>query len=91
MDSDLINLKIMERREIMKAYDENEEELISDQMAGVPQPPLEKASMGTKFIKLSKDFTQIIKNNNFLELVNNRMSRRKYNQEKLSLTELSFL
>ncbi len=91
MENDLIRLKIMERREMMKAYDESDEELISDQMAGATQPPLEKASIGTKFIKLTKDFTQIIKNNNFLELMNSRVSRRRYNEEKLSLEELSFL
>lgn len=91
MENDLMKLKIMERREMMKEYDESEEELISDQMAGLTQPPLEKASMGSRFIKLTKDFSQVIKNNNFLELLNNRVSRRRYNEEKLTLEELSFL
>lgn len=91
MENELIKIKIMERREIMKEYDEREEELISDEMLRVTPPPLEKASMSTKFIKLTKDFTQVTKNNNFLELMNNRVSRRKYNEEKLTLAELSFL
>lgn len=91
MENDNIRLKIMERREIMKEYDESDEEIISDQMAGKTQPPLEKASMGTKFIKLTKDFDHVIRNNNFVELLNNRVSRRRYNEEKLSLEELSFL
>lgn len=91
MDNELIKLRIMERREIMKEYDESKEELISDQMLGVTQPLLEKPSMGTRFIKLTKDFSQVIKNNNFLELMNHRESRRRYSEEKLTLDELSFL
>ncbi len=91
MENDLINLKIMERRELMKSYSEGGEEFITDQMAGLTQPPLEKISLGTKFIKLPKEFNQVIKNNNFLEILNSRVSRRKYNEEKLTLEELSFL
>ncbi len=91
MERDDLKAKIIEHREVMKAYDESDEELISDQMAGLQQPPLEKVGMGTITIELPREFDQAIKNNNFLDIMNNRVSRRKYTDEKLTLTELSFL
>jgi SagB-type dehydrogenase family enzyme len=91
MEKDSIKLMIMERREFMKAYPENGEEMISDQNAGLAQPPLEKADIGSKLIKLNKEFDSVIKKTDILELINNRVSRRRYTEAKLSLTELSFL
>jgi hypothetical protein len=91
MEKDTIKLQIMERREIMKAYPEDGEEIICDQNAGMAQPPLEKACIGTTLIKLSKDFDKVITKSNILELINTRISRRRYTEDKLTLTELSFL
>lgn len=91
MEKDTIKLQIMERREFMKVYQEDGEEIISDQNAGMAQPPLEKACIGTKMIKLSKDFDKVIGKANILELINTRISRRRYTEDKLTLTELSFL
>jgi SagB-type dehydrogenase family enzyme len=81
----------MERREMMKAYDEGEEDIIGDQSAGLEQPPLEKPSIGTEFIPLTKDFENVIKNNDFLNLLNTRSSKRKYSNKSITKDELAFL
>ncbi len=91
MDNDKINLRIMELREMMKAYSGEDDGVVSDQIAGLPQPPLEKVSMGTKFIPLTRNFDHIIQNNNLLNIINTRTSKRKYTQESLTLDELAFL
>lgn len=85
-----INHKILQRREVMKAYSFDEED-ISDQDVGLAQPPLEKAAYGIEQIDLTTDFDHIIKNNNFLNILTTRKSRRKYEDANLTLEELSFL
>lgn len=84
-----VKVQIRELREIMKARDL--EDIISDQENGFPQPDISKSPVGSKLIKLTKDFDPVIKTTNFLELLNNRVSRRKYNEEALTLDELAFL
>lgn len=91
MEKDTVKLRIMERREFMKVISSDGEELVSDQNAGMVQPPLEKACLGTKMIKLSKEFENVITKSNILELINTRISRRRYKEDRLTLTELSFL
>ncbi len=81
-------IKIMELREIMKAPTED---ILSDQVKDLPQPPLEKSFKGKKIIPLTKNFEDVIKNNDFLSLINARTSKRKYNEEALTQYELSFL
>ena len=83
--------RILLQRELMKGYTKNEEDVQSDQNEKLPQPPLEKGAISSKIIPLTKDFDNVIKNNNFLEILNNRVSRRNYSKEALSLVELSFL
>lgn len=89
--NDNMNLKIMELRELMKAYDGGEEDGPSDQSQGLPQPSLDKSSNGQKIITLTKNFEDVVKNNNFLDLINTRTSKRKYTEEAITLDELSFL
>jgi SagB-type dehydrogenase family enzyme len=84
-----VKKEIKDLREIMKAKDLKD--IKSDQIEGLPQPDLSKNQVGSKVINLTKEFDTVIKTNNFLELLNNRISRRKYNEETLSLAELSFL
>lgn len=84
-------LKIMENREMMKAYTAADEGITSDQREGLPQPPLEKPSIGVKLIPLTHDFEHIIVNKNFLDLLNNRTSKRNYSSAAISLDELAFL
>ena len=83
--------QIMMRREVMKSFSDTDMEIISDQAAGLPQPPMDKQCKGSKIIPLAKDFNNIIVNNDFLNLINTRTSKRKYSDEYLSLDELSFL
>jgi SagB-type dehydrogenase family enzyme len=89
--NDAQKIKIMELREAMKGYLPTDEGFSSDQTDGLPQPPLEKAAMGTKTIPLTREFEGIIQNNNFLGLLNTRCSRRQYSDIALSIGELSFL
>lgn len=81
-------LKIMGLREIMKAADDD---IISDQQEGLPQPPMDKICFGNEIIPLTKDFKNVIKNNDYFSLLNSRESRRKYSQASLTQAELAFL
>lgn len=81
-------LRIMELREMMKAPTDD---MLSDQLKGLPQPPLVKEIGGNKIISLTKDFENVIKNNDFLNLINARTSKRKYSEESLTQYELAFL
>lgn len=68
------------------------ENIVSDQMKNLPQPPLEK-----KFDKDGDiiDLTPIeeikIENDNLIQNIQNRKSHRQYNKKPLTLEELSFL
>ncbi len=66
-------------------------EVESDQQKQLPQPPLVKEAAGGSIIKLSKDFSDIIKESDYLSLVNERKSHRVYKNEGISLEQLSFL
>lgn len=88
MEEENIRLRIMELREMMKATSDT---IISDQQKGLPQPPLEKQCGAEKIIPLKKDFEHVIKNNNYLNLVTGRSSKRNHSREALTLDELSFL
>lgn len=88
---DNLNHKILQLREIMKAYTSLDEDYISDQNAGIIQPPLEKPAYGIETIDLTTEFEHVIKNNDFLKILTARKSRRKYEDAKLTLDELSFL
>jgi len=88
MKDDIEKNKIMELREIMKTITDD---IISDEKEGIPQPPLEKQCGGSKIITLTKDFDNVVKNNNYLDLLNSRTSKRKYSEETLTIEELSFL
>lgn len=80
--------KIIEQREMMKAPTED---ILSDQLKGLPQPLLGRNHGSEKIISLTKDFESVVKNNDFLNLINTRTSKRKYNEEVLNLYELAFL
>lgn len=82
---------IVELREMMKGHTDLEEQCISDQMEGVPCPPIFKHEHIDKKIMLPKDFEGIFKETNYLNLINNRMSRRVYKEEALTLNQLAFL
>ncbi|SHO43448.1 SagB/ThcOx family dehydrogenase [Anaerocolumna xylanovorans] len=80
--------KIIQGREIMKASDY---EVESDEKKGLPQPSLSNEKSADTVVKLSKEFEDILTENSFLDILNNRGSKRKYTTEALTLKELSFL
>lgn len=80
--------KIIQGREIMKSSDY---EVESDEARGVPQPSLTNEKSADTVIKLSKEFEDIVVNNVFLDVINNRTSRRRYAAEPLTQKELSYL
>lgn len=92
MPSDNMKHIIMERREMMKAVPETDQENEqSDQQAGLPQPPLGNEIKGENIITLTKEFDHVILNNDFNHLLNTRTSKRKYSEKALTLEELAFL
>jgi len=86
MNMDIINL-----REVMKGYTALEEDIASDQQQGLPQPSMDKAYISAKSITLPKGFEDVVINNSFFDIMNQRTSRRTYNNKSLTLKELSFL
>lgn len=88
MNYDNAKLRIMELREMMKAA---VDDMISDQQEGLPQPPLEKQCGGGEIIPLTKNFENVIKNNDYFNMLNSRMSKRKYSEDVLTIDELAFL
>ncbi len=84
-------MKINENRQFMKS-DFSARGIESDQMKGLPQPPLEKAiPSDVELISLSsleelKDIECSLFN-----AINNRKSKRVYSNDSLTLKELSFL
>jgi SagB-type dehydrogenase family enzyme len=83
--------RIMDLREMMKSCPVADDGPVSGQVAGLPQPPLEKPISSDRIIPLSMDFAYVVKNDSFLHLLNTRISRRKYTSSALSLDELTFL
>jgi SagB-type dehydrogenase family enzyme len=88
MKDDSANIRIMELREFMKT---GSVDAVSDQQEGLPQPSLEKQSGGNKLISLTMDFEHVVKNNDYMALLNARTSRRKYSEDALTKEELAFL
>lgn len=88
-NQDLKN-KINSNREFMKSTFA-EERFESDQQKQLPQPPLTKAPIGSNVIRLIKEFSSLIKEPNYLKLVQERKSQRVYKKESMTLDQLSFL
>lgn len=63
----------------------------SDQKKLLPQPPLAKAPVSKERIPLTRDFKNVITNNDFLSILENRSSVRFYKEENLTLEQLAFL
>ncbi|MBP1925151.1 SagB-type dehydrogenase family enzyme [Sedimentibacter acidaminivorans] len=85
-----IKNKIHSNREFMKSKFA-EEGYESDQQKQLPQPPLTKAPIGNNSIKLTKEFSSLIKESDYLKLVQERKSQRVYKKESITLDQLSFL
>ena len=88
MTEDNTKLRIMELREMMKA---SSDDSTSDQSEGLPQPAMDKQCGGSRLIPLARQFDHVIKNNDYFNLLNSRVSRRKYTEASLTKDELAFL
>ena len=66
-------------------------DMISDREKGLPFPSLFKEKVSNNVVELAKDFKDIITMPNIQECIENRISRRKFINEPVSLVELSYL
>lgn len=96
LDKEIQAKLIAKGRSFMRGYRDNDpynEDFESDQDLKLPQPPLAKAPMAkdSNRLNLTKDFSQLPMLHNLPQLIESRRSARIYTQEKMSLTQLSFL
>ncbi|WP_082652048.1 SagB/ThcOx family dehydrogenase [Gorillibacterium timonense] len=77
-------------RKFMKS-DFADMEVESDQQKKLPQPPLAKPAVREETLLLTKDFTGVLKEVNYLTLLEQRKSSRVFKEGSLTLDELSFL
>lgn len=84
--------EMLKNRELLKGFHPgyaNAEE--TDQQQKLPSIPCLKEGRNGKRILLSTDFTSLSIKGNYQELTMGRESRRKYGEDKLTVTELSYL
>ncbi len=95
LDNDLQQQLISQGREFTRGHRESDPypEFESDQDLKRPMPPLVKAPMAGEEsrISLPRDFSSLPLDVNLAELFFERRSARRYTQEPMSLTQLSFL
>ena len=72
-------------------YDPYMDDFQSDQELKIPQPPLTKAPVSDVRIALTKDFSGLQMNHDWLSILQERKSERVYTQEDMTLGQLSFL
>ncbi|NLC32252.1 MAG: SagB/ThcOx family dehydrogenase [Clostridiales bacterium] len=90
MDEQATNEKILSGRNFMRAR-WSDEEIISDQMKQLPQPPLVKAPMGGERMSLPRDFKRLPFTQDILQVLTARKSSRVYTHEPVALLAFSFL
>ncbi|MEA2095149.1 MAG: SagB/ThcOx family dehydrogenase [Candidatus Cloacimonadota bacterium] len=84
--------KINNNRNFMKSNYKEMENVVSDQMKDLPQPPLQKEfDKNSEIIDLIPIDNIKIINDNLIQNIENRKSHRQYNDKPLTLDELSFL
>lgn len=84
--------KLKVRRQLMKADFNDWGEVKSDQVKGLSQPPLEKPyANDDSLIDLPKVSKDTLIKTNIMDIIQDRVSHRKYSDKALSLNELSFL
>jgi SagB-type dehydrogenase family enzyme len=83
---------IHKKRDVMKSYFDEAEEIKSDQQLGKPFPLLEKpCPENAKIIELPKPGTFVIEKIDLSKAIFARRSHRKFKKEPLSIEELSYL
>ncbi len=84
--------KIDINRNFMKSNYKEMENIVTDQMEDLPQPPLQKGhEKDSEIIDLIPIENVKIINDNLIRNIGNRKSHRQYNDKSLTLEELSFL
>ncbi|MDK2585346.1 SagB/ThcOx family dehydrogenase [Romboutsia sedimentorum] len=84
--------KISQNRDFFKADFEILKQIKTDKQKGLPAPPLQKEyDSNSDLIELPAVNKDILVKNNVLDCINDRRSVRKYSNEKISLSELSYL
>ena len=68
-----------------------DEGYLSDQAKRLPQPPLVKDPMREESISLPTNFEDLDIINDFLQIINTRVSSRVYTEENMTLLQLSYL
>lgn len=91
MDAKEIERRISLGRAFTKCAMDEDDGFVSDQQRKLPQPPLVKASVMDKSIRLPRDFDGLNLTLDYAGLVSSRRTRRVYTGEALTLLELSFL
>jgi SagB-type dehydrogenase family enzyme len=89
-NTEIAKKQTLEFREMMKAGWKTA--IHTDQMAGVPIPPIQKnVDPNQKVISLPEVDDSIIVNKDIFYCIKNRISRRKYSESNISLKALSYL
>ena len=84
-------LRVMELRECMKGYREDGDDFESAQRRGVPAPPMQREYPDAlRVIPLTRDFSDVVVQNDLLRALTGRESRRVYTGG-LTLAQVSFL
>ena len=90
MDEKMIAETIRRNREFMKSAF-GKETPASDQQKLLPQPPLVKAAQSDKRIPLTMEFDVVVKEHDYLRLLQDRVSNRFYAESPMNLDQLAFL
>ena len=90
MDEKEIRQRIQAGRDFMKHYAENDESYVTDQYAGVTQPPLFKDPVATP-VPLPQNYEDLVRTGDILEVINRRESNRIYTEENITLLQLSYI
>ncbi len=91
---DKIRERIFLGRSFITKFGDGEDEFpdyMTDQELKLPQPPLAKAPMADKAVRLPADFDGLEIDNDFLHIINSRKSHRVYTREPISVKALSYL
>lgn len=92
--SEMIAKRIKAGRDFILKFSDEEGlpgDYMTDQEMKKTQPPLVKAPVTDQIIDLTKDFSVLDIDNDFLGIINRRKSHRVYTDETISLAELSYL
>ena len=82
---------VLEGREVTHFHGDRDHPYKSHQQLRLPQPPLVKAKMSDKQIKLPMDFKELDINNDIISLIYNRISRRVYAGKPMPAEKVRYL